>query len=69
MDFMMDIELDRYLVLILSMLKKKKILDLKKNLKRFWETFKKRAVDGLYNSLVHELPIGDKEFHFNKFFE
>ena len=35
MDFMMDIELDRYLVLILSMLKKKKILDLKKTLKDF----------------------------------
>ena len=66
MDFMMDVELDGYLVLILSIVKKKKILDLKKTLKDFG---KHSAVDGLYNSLVHELPIGDKEFHFNKFFE
>ena len=45
---------------------KEKILALKKNLERFWlrEIFKKRAVDGLYNNLVHELQIGDREFHF-----
>ena len=46
--------------------KKKKILALKKNLKRFWlrEIFKTRVADGLYNNLVHELQIGDREFHF-----
>ena len=48
MDFMTDEELDSFLVL------------------RFWlrEIFKKRAADRLYNNLVHELQIGDREFHF-----
>ena len=46
--------------------KKEKNLAIKNNLKRLWlrEIFKKRAKDGLYNSLVHELQIGDREFHF-----
>ena len=45
--------------------KKKKVLALKKS-KRFWvrEIFKKRAAYGLYNNLVHELRIGDREFNF-----
>ena len=57
--------LDGYLVLILSMLKKKKCLP-SKNLKRFWlsEIFREKAADGLYNNLVHEMQIGDREFHF-----
>ena len=67
MNFMTDEELDGYLVLILFMLKKKKILALKKNLKKFWlrEIFKKRTVDGLYKNLAHQLQIKDSEFHFN----
>ena len=38
----------------------------KKNLKRFWlrEIFKTRVADGLYNNLVHELQIRDREFRF-----
>ena len=65
MDFMTDEELDGYLVLILLMLKKKKSLPSKKP-KRFWvrEVFKTRAAYGLYNNLVHELQIGDREFYF-----
>ena len=53
---MTDREIDDYLVLILFMLKKKKSLPSKKP-KRFWvrEIFRKRAVYGLYNNLVHEL--------------
>ena len=65
MDFMTDEELDGYLVLIPFMLKKE-ILAIKKNLKRFWlkEIYKKRAADGLYNNLAHELQIGDRAFNF-----
>ena len=65
MDFITDKELDGYLVLIRFMLKKKKSLPSKKS-KRFWvrEIFKKRAAYGLYNNLVHELRIGDREFNF-----
>ena len=65
MDFMMSEELDGYLVLIFFMLKNKKTLPSKKS-KRFWvrEIFKKRAVYGLYNNLVHVTRIGDSEFYF-----
>ena len=65
MDFVTDKELDGYLVFILFMLKKKKFFPSKKS-KRFWvrEIFKKRATYGLYNNLVHELLIGDREFYF-----
>ena len=33
---------------------------------RFWlrKIFKKRAADGCYNNLVHELQIEDRRFHF-----
>ena len=63
MDFMTDEELDGYLVLVLFMLKKKKSLPSKKP---FWlrEIFEKKAAYGLYNNLVHELRIGDREFYF-----
>ena len=65
MGFMTDVELDGYLVLVLFILKKKKSLP-SRNFKRFWlkEIFKKRAADGLCNNSVHELQIGDREFHF-----
>ena len=64
MDFMADEELDGYLILILFILKKKKSLPSKKPF-GFWlrEIFKKRAADGFYNNLVHQLQIGDREFH------
>ena len=60
---MTDEELDRYVVWIKT--KKEKFLPSKKS-KRFWarEVFKKRAAYGLYNNLVHEKRIGDKEFYF-----
>ena len=63
MDFMTDEELDGYLVLVLFMLKKKKSLPSKRP---FWlsEIFEKKAAYGLYNNLVHELRIGDREFYF-----
>ena len=69
MDFVTDKELDGYLVFILFMLKKKKFFPLKKS-KRFWvrEIFKKRATYRLYNNLVHELLIGDREFYFKQVF-
>ena len=37
-----------------------------KNLKRLWlrEIFKKKAVDGFYNNLVHELQNEDRKFCF-----
>ena len=63
MDFIMtDEELDGYLVLIRFMLKKKKSLPSKKS-KRFWvrEIFKERAAYELYNNLMDELKIGDRE--------
>ena len=62
---MKDEDLDGYLVLILFMLKKKKSLSSKKPSKILIKgIFKKRAAEGLYNNLVHELQIGDREFHF-----
>ena len=47
------------------MLKKKKSLPSKKS-KRIWarEIFKKRAAYSLYNNLVYELRIWDREFNF-----
>ena len=47
------------------MLKKKNPCS-QKYLKKFWlrEILKKRAADGLYYNLVHEMQIGDREFHF-----
>ena len=65
MDFMMDKKLNGYLVLVLIILKKEKSLPSKKS-KRFWvrKIFKKRAAYGLYNNLVHELRIRDRDFYF-----
>ena len=65
MDFMTDVELDGYLVLIFFMLKKKNSLTSKKPLKVFAKGNIQRESSGrTYNSLVHELQIGDREFHF-----
>ena len=62
-------ESDAYFVLILFMLKKKSPCP-QKNFKRFWlrEIFKKRAADELYNNLVHDMQIRDREFHFKQVF-
>ena len=62
---MMDKELDGYLVLIRFMLKNKISLPSKK-FERVWvrEVFKKKAAYGLYNNLVHELQIRNREFYF-----
>ena len=61
---MTDEELDDYLILILFILKKKKSLPSEK-CKWFWvgEIFQKRAVYGRYDTVLHELKIGDGEFY------
>ena len=62
---MTDKELDGNLVFLRFMLKKTKYLPSKTS-DRFWvrEIFKKTAAYGLYNNLVHELQIWNREFYF-----
>ena len=63
---MTDEELDRWLFSFDTFyIKKEKSLPSKKS-KRFWvrEIFKKTAMYWLYNNLVDELRIRDREFYF-----
>ena len=58
-------ELDGYLVLILFMLKKEKSLPSRKPSKILVKgNIRKRVAEGLYNNLVYEMQIGNREFHF-----
>ena len=68
MDFMTDEELDDYLILVLFMLKKEKLLPPEKS-KWFWvgEIFQKRALYGRYDTMNWKMEMGNSIW--SKFFK